>query len=89
MEKNNKNQKTVTQGRILEGVVVGNSNEKTLLVKVQTLTRHKLYGRTIKTHRNYQVHSEEKLNIGDKVKIIETKRYSKNKAFKVLEVINK
>lgn len=87
MKKENKTQSKNVAGRVLDGVVVGVSNDKTALVKVETLTRHKLYGRTIKTHKKYQVHSEDKLNIGDKVRIGETKRYSKNKAFKVLEVL--
>lgn len=87
MKKENNTEQNNVAGRVLSGTVVGVANEKTVLVKVETLTRHKLYGRTIKTHKKYQVHSEDKLNIGDKVKIGETKRYSKNKSFKVLEVL--
>lgn len=76
-----------TNGKLLEGIVVGNSNEKTLLVEVAYTIMHPLYMKKLKRSTKYQVHSNKKLEIGSKVIIGETKRVSKNKYFRIIEEV--
>lgn len=71
------------------GQVVANKMNKTIVVKVTTSTTHKLYKKRIKKSKKIKAHSENEVNIGDSVKIIETRPYSKSVNFKVLEVVKK
>ena len=71
--------------RILRGDVVGDKNNKTLVVKVTRRYVHPLYKKTVKSSKRYQVHNETgKYAIGDKIEIIESRPYSKTKRFEVL-----
>lgn len=66
--------------RILEGVVVSNKMEKTVVIKVETLVKHPVYKKFIKKSKKYMAHDESNaLNIGDVVKIEESRPLSKNK----------
>jgi len=71
--------------RILQGVVIGDKNEKTLVVSVARRYVHPLYKKTINSSKKYQAHLESgDYKIGDKVEIIESRPYSKTKRFEVL-----
>ena len=73
--------------RILQGHVVSNKNNKTIVVKVKRRFRHPFYGKVISRSKKYHAHDEKnKFKIGDNVKIIESKPFSKKKKW---EVINK
>jgi small subunit ribosomal protein S17 len=66
--------------RILEGAVVSNKMEKTVVIKVETLVKHPVYKKFIKKSKKYMAHDESNaLNIGDVVKIEESRPLSKNK----------
>ena len=72
--------------RILQGEVVNNKNNKTIVVKVQRKFRHPFYGKVISRSKKYHVHDEKnKHKIGDMVRIIESKPISKLKTWEVLE----
>lgn len=72
--------------RKVQGIVIKFSNSNTAKVRVETKKAHPLYGKTVKSHKNYSVHIAEQanVNVGDVVTIVETKPISKNKTW-VLE----
>jgi len=72
----------------LIGVVVSDKMDKTIVVKVERLVTHPLYKKTIKKSKKYKVHDEEnKAKTGDKVKIMETRPLSKEKRWRLVEVL--
>ena len=72
--------------RILQGEVVSNKNDKTVVVKVQRRFRHPFYGKVISRSKKYHAHDEKnKFKEGEKVSIIESKPYSKKKTWQVIE----
>ena len=71
--------------RILEGVVINDKSDKTISVLVERNMMHKKYKKIIKRSKKYLVHDEEnRLKIGDKVKIVESRPISKLKTWLVL-----
>lgn len=76
---------TAQAGNILNGVVVGDKMNKTIVVSVSRFVKHPLYGKFYKVSKKYKAHDEEnKYKIGDKVEIVETRPISKDKRFKVV-----
>ena len=72
--------------KILEGVVVSDKPNKTITVVVERKYQHAVLKKVVKVKKKYNAHDENnKFKNGDKVSIIESKPYSKNKKFKVLE----
>lgn len=72
-------------GAILQGVVVGDKMDKTIVVSVSRFIKHPKYGKYYKVSKKYKAHDEENAyKIGDKVKIVETRPISKDKKFKVI-----
>jgi small subunit ribosomal protein S17 len=70
------------------GVVLSTKMEKTIVVKVERLTRHAKYGRVMQRKENFKVHDEEKkAKVGDKVLITETRPISKDKRWRLVEVL--
>ncbi len=70
------------------GTIVSVSMKDTVKVEIPYSFRHPKYLKVLKRKTNLLAHTEmEGLKIGDKVKIVKTKPYSKNKHFKVTEVI--
>ena len=63
--------------RVLEGVVVSDKMDKTIVVEVERKYMHPLYKKFVKTTKKYHVHADKKPKIGDKVGFIECKPYSK------------
>ena len=71
--------------RILSGKVVSSNSSKTIVVAVERRVRHKMYKKIIKKVKKYHAHDEDnKYKSGDKVSIIESRPFSKNKKFQVL-----
>ena len=74
--------------KILKRKVVKNNRSKTITVLVERKYQHPVLKKVIKTKKKYHAHDEKNLlKVGDKVSIIETNPISKQKKFKVLEVI--
>lgn len=72
------------------GVVVSNKMEKTITVSVEEFVRHPLYGKAVKRSKKFKVHDEENIcSIGDKVKIMETRPLSKDKRWRLVEIVEK
>lgn len=72
------------------GLVVSDKMNKTVVVRVETRVRHPLYGRTIKVSKKFQAHDENnESRMGDKVKIMETRPLSKEKRWRVVEILEK
>ncbi|HBY57111.1 MAG TPA: 30S ribosomal protein S17 [Candidatus Atribacteria bacterium] len=72
------------------GRVVSDKMEKSVVVKVEYLVSHPLYGKRIKKSSKFIAHDEKNnCNIGDKVKIAETRPLSKRKKWRVVEILEK
>ena len=71
--------------KILSGIVVSDKPNKTITVLVERKYQHPVLKKIIKVKKKYNAHDENnKFKNGDKVSIIESKPYSKNKKFKVM-----
>ncbi len=76
--------------KVQVGVVVSDKMDKTVVVKVSHLVKHHDYNKYIKQSVKYKAHdSENSCKIGDRVQIIETRPLSKDKRWKVKEVIDR
>ncbi len=74
--------------KILTGIVVSDKANKTITVMVERKYSHPLLKKVIKVKKKYSAHDENnKFKTGDKVSIMESKPYSKNKKFQVMENI--
>ena len=74
--------------KILTGIVVSDKPNKTVTVLVERKYQHPILKKILKVRKKYNAHDENnKFKNGDKITIIESKPYSKNKKFKVLEEI--
>jgi small subunit ribosomal protein S17 len=74
----------------LAGTVVSNRMEKTALILVERLTKHRTYGKYIRRRSKYMAHDpQNKCQIGDKVKIVESRPISKRKRWQILEITKK
>jgi small subunit ribosomal protein S17 len=72
------------------GVVVSDKMDKTIVVAIKTKVRHPLYGKMVNRTRKFKAHDEENAcGIGDTVKIMETRRLSKDKRWRMVEIIEK
>ena len=70
----------------LNGTVVKDQNNKTIVVLVKRRYTHPFFGKIITNSKKYHVHDEKnKFKVGDNVKIIESKPYSKMKRWKVVD----
>ena len=76
--------------KVREGLVVSEKMDKTVVVAVETRKVHPLYKKAIKGTKKYKAHDgDNACKIGDKVKIIETRPLSKEKSWRVTEIISK
>ena len=74
----------------LIGKVVSNANDKTITVLVETYKNHPLYGKRVKYSKKYAAHDENNIaNVGDTVRIAQTRPLSKTKRYELVEVTKK
>ena len=72
------------------GIVTSDKMDKTITVRIDTAKAHRLYGKTVRRSRKLAVHDESnEAGIGDMVRIIETRPLSKNKRWRLAEIIEK
>jgi small subunit ribosomal protein S17 len=72
------------------GKVVSDKMDKTVVVAIETLVRHPLYGKTIKRTKKFKAHDEDNAcRIGDKVRLMETRALSKEKRWRVVEIMER
>jgi small subunit ribosomal protein S17 len=78
------------QRRALTGVVTSDKMDKTVVVAVERVTRHPLYGKVIKLRKKYQAHNvENAAKVGDLVRIRECRPISKSKSFFVETILQR
>jgi small subunit ribosomal protein S17 len=74
-------------GNILKGVVVSDKMNKTVVVSVSRFIKHPLYGKFYKVSKKYKAHDAgNTYKVGDEVEIVETRPFSKDKKFEVINV---
>lgn len=72
------------------GVVVSDKMEKTVVVAIETMVQHPLYKKRIKQTKRLKAHDENnQAQSGDKVRVMETRPLSKDKRWRVVEIIEK
>ena len=81
--------KTLTR-RAIQGVVVSDKNAKTIVVLVETHKRHSKYGKRVKYGKKYYAHDENnEAKVGDTVTIMETRKLSATKRFRLVSIDKK
>jgi small subunit ribosomal protein S17 len=72
------------------GLVVSNKMDKTVAVQVERRLMHPIYGKFVKRSKKFFAHDEENTcNVGDKVRIMETRPLSKKKRWRLVEIIER
>ncbi len=72
------------------GVVVSNKMDKTIAVMIERKVKHPMYGKFVKKSKKYLAHDEKnECGIGDTVRIMETRPLSKNKCWRLVEIIER
>lgn len=83
-------EKNKSKKRILQGAVVSDKMDKTIVVLVERIKQHPRYRKRYRVFKKYKVHDfENKYHIGDKVSIEECRPISKDKRWSVIEIKNK
>lgn len=72
------------------GVVVSDKMDKTVVVAIEDFVRHSLYGKEVKRTKKVKAHDENnECNIGDKVRIMETRPLSRDKRWRLVNIVEK
>ena len=72
------------------GVVVSDKMDKTITVEIRTRVKHPLYGKIMNRTRKFKAHDERnEAGIGDTVRIMETRPLSKDKRWRLVEIVEK
>jgi small subunit ribosomal protein S17 len=76
--------------RTIKGVVVSDKMDKTIVVKAERLVKHSVFHKYIRRHVKYKAHDEQnQCKMGDTVLIIEARPMSKDKRWRMLEILEK
>ena len=76
--------------KVMTGTVVSNKMDKTIVVAVETSVKLPIYGKIVKKTYKLKAHDEEnQCQIGDRVKVMETRPLSKDKRWRLVEVVEK
>jgi small subunit ribosomal protein S17 len=76
--------------KALTGIVVSDKMDKTVVVKVERLVRHPIYHKTVKRREKFKAHDEgNACGVGDKVMIVESRPLSRDKRWRVKEILEK
>ena len=80
----------VSRRKTLQGVVVSDKMDKTVVVAVERLARHPLYKKILRKTRRYKAHDERnECRVGDSVRIMECRPLSKDKYFRVVQIVER
>lgn len=72
------------------GVVTSTAMEKTITISVERKLRHPIYGKFVKKTKKFMAHDEKNdCNVGDTVRIMETRPLSKNKRWRLVEILER
>ncbi|OGV95420.1 MAG: 30S ribosomal protein S17 [Nitrospinae bacterium RIFCSPLOWO2_02_FULL_39_110] len=76
--------------KIRTGTVISDKMDKTVVVKVERFVKHPVYKKIIRRSNKFKVHDEKnECSVGDKIKIIETRPLSKEKRWRLLEIVER
>ncbi|WMY96133.1 MAG: 30S ribosomal protein S17 [Arsenophonus sp.] len=76
--------------RILQGIVISNKMQKSIVVAIKRMVKHPLYGKFIRRTTKLHVHDEDnECKIGDLVEIRESRPISKTKSWKLIRIVEK
>ena len=82
MERNNR--------KVREGIVVSDKMDKSIVIKVERKMKHPIYGKFLKRSTKFMAHDEKnECRIGDRVRIMENRPLSKNKCWRLIEIVEK
>lgn len=77
-------------GREIVGTVVSDKMDQTAVVKVEKRQKHAVYGKVIRKNKKYYAHNADNAaKVGDDVRIVESRTYSKTKKWKIVDIIKK
>lgn len=83
-------EKRKSMRKIREGIVVSTVMDKTIVVKIERLVRHKRYGKVIARSKKVKAHDEKgECTVGDVVRVMETRPLSKTKCWRYIDTIRK
>jgi len=72
------------------GKVVSDKMDKTIVVEISDRVKHAVYGKTVKVTKRLKVHDEKEIcGVGDSVRVMETRPISKDKHWRVVEIVEK
>lgn len=76
--------------KLIQGIVVSNKMDKTIVISVTSNKKHPLYKKVVKVTKKFKAHDEKnECGIGDVVEIIETRPLSKDKYFRLNRIVEK
>jgi small subunit ribosomal protein S17 len=76
--------------KTLVGRVVSDKMNKTVVVRVETVKRHRLYGKIMRSYKRYKAHDEENASrVGDRVRMEESRPLSREKRWRVVEILER
>lgn len=76
--------------KVRQGIVVSDSNDKTIIVEVQSRKPHPTYGKMMTSSKRYHAHDEQnEAGVGDTVQITETRPLSKTKRWRLSKIVEK
>ena len=76
--------------KTIVGIVTSHKMDKTIVVTVEDFVRHSLYGKAVKRTKKIKAHDENnECQIGDKVRIMETRPLSKDKRWRLVEIMER
>lgn len=76
--------------KVREGVVVSDKMDKSIVINVERRMKHPVYGKYLKHSNKFMAHDEKnECRIGDRVRIMETRPLSKNKCWRLVEILEK
>lgn len=72
------------------GIVTSDKMDKTVVVRIETFKKHPIYHKRFRVSQKFKAHDElNQCQVGDKIKIMETRPLSKDKRFRVVEILEK
>ena len=76
--------------KVMVGTVTSDKMDKTVVVSVETSVSHKMYGKTVKRTYKLKAHDDNnECHVGDRVEVMETRPLSKDKRWRVVEILEK
>ena len=88
MSETNDNARTSTR-KTRQGLVVSNKMDKTVVVEIERRVQHPLYGKVVQRSKKFKAHDLLSCDIGDRVEITETRPISKEKRWRVSQILEK